>query len=138
MNAMKFHVSVCLSLIQLIAVLGQFQSQFVGSFVSKAEQSKRDFCGSKQCLVDAEILFLAASQNLSANPCNDFKEFSLGTFIKYRALNDRYQYRGLQTDLDDIFREKSRKILSDKNDVDDSRVIKVLKNYFANCVNSSE
>lgn len=137
-SVMKSFASLWLTLVKILVVLGQFKSQFIGSFVSKSEQARRNFCGSKQCLVDSEILFLAASQNESVNPCDDFKEFTLGNFIKYRALNDRYQYRGLQADLDDIFREKLRKVMNEKTENNIPRVFRILKNYFANCVSSSE
>lgn len=128
----------CLCLLAIVSlVIGQFQSQFIGNFITEGEASTRHFCSSKECLVDAEILFLAATQNVTVRPCDDFKEFALGTFIKYRALNDRYQYRGLQSDVDDIYREKLRKVLSTKVKKDDTRVFKILKNYFGKCVNSS-
>jgi hypothetical protein len=138
-NMMSHRVYFAVSFIAIkFFAEAQFQNQFIGNFVNESEASTRDYCGSKECLVDAEILFLAATQNLSVHPCDDFKEFALGTFIKYRALNDRYQYRGLQSDLDELYREKNRKVLSTGLSAKDPRMFKVLKNYFANCVNSSE
>lgn len=131
--------STCLCFLAIVSlVIGQFQVQFIGNYITEEEESMRDFCNSKECLVDSEILFLAATQNSTVHPCDDFKKFALGTFIKYRALNDRYQYRGLQSDVEDIYREKLRKVLSSKVNKDDTRMFKVLKNYFGKCVQSSK
>lgn len=89
-------------------------------------------------MLDSEALFYAATQNASVDPCVDFKEFSVGTFIKDRAINDRYRGVGWWFDFKDHIKEKYRKLLSTKIDSKkDMRVIKVMKNYFQKCVNSS-
>jgi hypothetical protein len=137
---MKFNASrLCLLMtVSSLVVVAQFTNQFIGSSLSDEEAMTREFCETKVCLVDTEILMLAATQNATVAPCDDFKEFGLGVFIKYRALNDRYQYKGLQSDLDEQFREKNRKVVSAKVSENDPRVFKIMKSYFAKCVNSSE
>lgn len=116
-------------------VAGQFDLQFIGDSVSELD---RDYCESKYCLLDANILFYAATQNASVKACDDFKEFSLGTFIKYRAVDDREQYNGLWGDVRTVHNEKQRKLLAEKiNESKDSRVVKVMKKYFAQCVNAT-
>lgn len=88
-------------------------------------------------MIDIEYLLLSASQNVLIQPCNDFKEFSLGEFIKYRALNDRLQYIGFLRDVKDNYAERRRKLLDSKiNEKNDGRLFKIAKNFFSKCVNS--
>lgn len=121
----------------LLSVFGQaFDLQFIGDYVSEEDASARDYCGTKYCLTDGEILFSAASQNKSTEPCDDFKEFSLGQFIKYRALNDRRRKNGFMLDVESAHSERQRKVLSETVKENDTLVVKVTKNYFAKCVDS--
>lgn len=66
----------------------------------------------------------------------DFKEFALGQFIKYRALNDRRRKNGFMFDVEAALSERQRKVLDEKVKKNDALVVKVTKNYFAKCVNS--
>ena len=117
----------------------EFINQYIGSSLSIKEANERDLCTNKYCLFDSELLFYAATQNASVDPCVDFKEFSVGTFKKYRAIDDRFGFRGLDLDLDDLRLETIRKLLASKIDEkNDSRVVKIMKNTFGKCVNSSE
>lgn len=124
--------------LEVLSVSSQFDLQFIGNSVPLEDEQNRDFCESKYCLLDADILFYAATQNASVQPCDDFKEFALGTFIKYRAVNDRKQFNGLWGDVQDAHTEKQRKLLSEEiNDKKDSRVIKKMKKFFGQCINST-
>lgn len=115
----------------------EFAIQFIGNSVTSEEQSKKDFCESKYCLLDAIHLFVAASQNKSVKPCDDFKEFALGTFIKNRALNDRNAFSGFGTDVRNSYFLRLRKVLSAKVNEKDTRVTKAIKNFYSKCVSSS-
>lgn len=110
--------------------------QFIGDYVSEEEAKSRDFCETKYCLFDSQSLFLGATQNISIKPCEDFREFALGTFIKYKSVNDRDPYAGLLIDIQDIFYERLRKLLASAINANDSRVIKGIKSLYAKCVSS--
>ena len=117
----------------------EFTNQYIGSSLSISETNERDLCTSKYCLLDSQLLFYAATQNASVDPCVDFKEFSLGTFDKYRAINDRYGIRSMKLERELLKYETIRKILSKNIDEkNDSRVVKIMKNTFRKCVDSSE
>lgn len=121
----------------LTPIEAQFELQFIGDYVSLDDEAQRQFCDTKNCLLDANNLFHAATQNLSVHPCIDFKEFSLGTFVKYRAINDRDRYNGFLLDVQNAHHERQRKILSAKIDSKDTQLTKNMKNFFSKCVNSS-
>lgn len=128
----------CVVSVAIILVQAQFKVQLIGNYVSKNELANREYCTTKQCLTDSQILFEAASQNSTVTPCEDFKEFALGDFIKHSALNERYQYKGLQNDLDEVYKESFRKVLASKIQSNKSRTFKVMTRYFSNCIKSSE
>ena len=123
----------------LSANAAEFSLQYIGNSISQKEAEDQALCTNKYCVQDAQLLFYAATQNASVDPCVDFKEFSVGTFIKYRALNDRYEGIGLEFDLEKQTNERFRKLLvsviDEKNDI---RVFKVMKNFFRKCVDSSK
>lgn len=123
----------------LMSVSAEFELQFIGNYLNDVEAKARDFCSNKYCVSDSQILFYAATQNSSVDPCLDFKEFSMGTLIKYRALHERYFAIGLLQDNQRMHEERQRKLLSKRIDEkNDARVFKVVKNFFARCVDSSE
>lgn len=122
-----------------LTVNAEFNLQFIGDSLNDAEAQGREFCNTKYCVEDSQILFYAATQNSSVQPCTDFKEFSMGTLIKYRALNDRYFAIGLLQDTEKYHRERLRKHLAKKVEgKNDVRVFKVMRNFFEKCVSSSE
>lgn len=114
----------------------QFAIQFIGDYVSEAEEAARNFCESKYCLLDANNLFVAASQNKSVRPCDDFKEFALGTFIKYRAINDRDIHSGFGNDVHNKYLLRLRKALAAKVNDKDTNVTRTIKRFYAQCVSS--
>lgn len=128
-----------LLLVLVLSVNAEFDLQYIGDSLSSDEAQEREFCTTKYCVGDTEILFYAATQNSSVLPCNDFKEFSMGTLIKYRALHERYFAVGLLQDTQKYHEERLRKQLAKKVDEkSDVRVFKVMRNFFAKCVSSSE
>lgn len=114
----------------------QFDLQYIGNTLSEEEANSRDLCSNKYCIEDADILFESATQNFSVNPCVDFKEFALGTFIKYRAFNDRYAGVGFWYDVVSRHKERLRKVLASKKEAK-NEVFKIMKNCFKKCVSSS-
>lgn len=120
-------------------VKAEFDLQYIGDSLNDEAAKGRNFCNSKFCVGDSQILFYAATQNSSVDPCVDFKEFSMGTLIKYRALHERYFAIGLLQDTQMLHDERQRKLLAKKLDTKtDGRVFKILKNFFSKCVSSSE
>lgn len=128
-----------MSVLILSASAAEFELQFIGDSLSNEEAATRDFCTTKYCVGDSQILFYAATQNVSVDPCTDFKEFSVGTLIRYRALHDRYFSIGLLPEVERLHEERLRKLLNSKKvDKNEPRVFKVMKNFFVKCVSSSE
>lgn len=123
----------CLILKEISA---QFDLQYIGDYVTREDEAKRQFCDTKYCLLDADNLFNAATQNVTVQPCSDFKEFALGTFIKYRAINDRDRYNGFLLDVQAANHERQRKVLAAKVDNKDTQLTKSMKIFFSKCVDS--
>lgn len=116
-----------------------FESQYLGNYLTFDEYNDLELaCQTKLCLNDAKRLLLVATQNKTVQPCDDFKEFALGEFLKYRALNDRYRYVGFDNDVQLLHWERQRKVLAATVKRHDIRPLKIAKNYFQKCVTSSE
>lgn len=114
-----------------------FVNQYLGNYYTMEEYNSLELaCGTKYCLSDANRLLLAATQNASIQPCDDFLTFTLGEFIKFGALHDRYAFIGFQGEVLNLLKERQRKVLAAKITPSDIRPLKVAKNYFRNCVNS--
>lgn len=123
----------------LSANAAEFYLQYIGDSLNNEEAQTREFCTTKYCVGDSQILFYAATQNASVDPCVDFKEFSMGTLIKYRALHERYFSIGLLPETQRLHEERLRKLLASKKvNPNDPRVYKIMRNFFSKCVSSSE
>jgi hypothetical protein len=53
----------------------QFENQYIGDFLSPEEVENRTYCESKYCLIDAQLLFYAATQNKSVGERLDHRSF---------------------------------------------------------------
>lgn len=115
--------------------IATFDIDYIGNFTNVGDN--RNLCDSKICLMDSNRLLLAASQNFT-NPCEDFKEFSLGSLIKYRALHDRYERVGFFHDVEMLHYERLRNVLAVPVESDEVLPFKVAKSFFQKCTNSSE
>lgn len=123
----------------LAMVNAEFDLQYIGDKISAESVQQQDFYDNEYCLSDSHILFYAATQNASVDPCLDFKEFSMGSLIKYRALHERYFSIGLLADTKRLHDERQRKLLAKKSDMKkDHRVFKAMRNFFKKCVDSSK
>lgn len=133
-------MKIILLLVLIVAsVHCEFDLQYIGDSLSDEEAAARTLCTTEYCIGDSQLLFYSATQNTSVDPCTDFKEFTMGTLIKYRALNERYFAIGLQQDVTKLHDERQRKLLAAPfNKKKDPRVFKAMKNFFSKCVSSSE
>lgn len=122
--------------IALANAQNQIELQFIGDHFTEEEVLKRHFCETKYCLLDNNYLLYSATQNKSVKPCDDFKEFALGTFIKYRSISDRKFQFGFLTDVEDVHSENLREVLASQVNEDDTRITKGMKKVFKTCVKS--
>ena len=123
--------------IAVLSVVCQFDNQYLGHHYTFDEYNHLELaCDTKICLRDAQRLRLAATQNNTIEPCADFKEFSMGQFIKLGALDDRKDSIGFMNDVYELDWERIRKVLAAKITKKDIRPLKVAKNYYRKCVNS--
>jgi hypothetical protein len=117
----------------------EFELEFLGNYVSEDEEKSRDFCESKYCAMDTNELLYAATQNASVDPCVDFKEFALGIYIKFRALNDRYEFNGFQSDMQKAHIHRQKTVLAAEIDKkNDTRIFKVMKNFYQKCIDAGK
>ena len=132
--------SILILLNVYLLVLGRgFESQYLGNYLTFDEYNDLEIaCENKFCLNDAKRLLLVATQNKTVEPCDDFKEFALGEFLKYRALNDRYRHVGFDNDVQLLHWERQRKVLAATIKSHDTRPLRIAKNYFQKCVTSSK
>ncbi|CAO1329984.1 unnamed protein product [Diamesa hyperborea] len=115
----------------------QFENQYLGHHFTAEEYNNQELaCDTTICLRDAQLLLLAATQNKTIEPCDDFAEFSMGQFIKLAAHNDRYKRVGFINDVLLLDWNRKRKVLSAKIKGKDIRPFKIAKNFYQNCVNS--
>lgn len=56
----------------------------LGNYLTNDQVSQENLCGIKECLLDAGRLVEAATDQWSVNPCDDFREFSMGNFIRLK------------------------------------------------------
>jgi hypothetical protein len=117
----------------------QFELEYLGKYVDEEEETLRNFCELKYCLLDTNELVYAATQNENVDPCVDFKEFALGSFIKFRAVNDRYSYNGFQLDMQNAHHHRQKIVLQAEIDEEnDTRIFKVMKDFYQKCVDASK
>ncbi|KAL7023980.1 hypothetical protein ACKWTF_012861 [Chironomus riparius] len=103
--------------------------QSTRSFGNKLPQD--EICGTKVCLQDASRLLKYITTNKSVKPCNDFKEFALGSFIRNQTQQDR---SGFLFDNLKLHRERQKKLLQMPINKSDRRVFKIAKNFYQKCV----
>lgn len=73
-----------------------FKIQYIGHprYVSPKDEQNRDFCENFWCINDANFIFTKSSQYENQDPCEDFKNFTVGKAWEIDAINDRYHYGG--------------------------------------------
>lgn len=79
-NSILLNISLCVTLDK--------------SYGNKLSNDSSKYCKSKLCILDSNRLLESSTDNSSLSPCDNFKEYSMGKFIKYRALHDRYDRTG--------------------------------------------
>ena len=128
-----------ITLLNLVSIFVdcQFESQYLGHHYTLEEYNSQELgCVTKICLRDAQLLLLAATQDKTIEPCDDFAEFSMGQFSKLAARNDRYVKVGFKNEVILLDWNRIRIVLAAKIKDTDIRPFKIAKNYYQNCVNS--
>lgn len=118
------------------AIVVGINPNYLGDYLSPDEIPQDSLCGSKECLLDANRIVDAATQQWSVKPCDDFREFSMGNFIKLRALHDRYDRVGFLFDVLALHYERQRKAFAEPITDGDPRAFKIVKNFFRKCIDS--
>lgn len=131
-----FRTSIFWFSIILCAILAQkcfcYKWEFLGNMTDE-EYASHKLCYTKFCLKDTDILLKAATLDASVDPCQDFKNFSVGEFIEYRVPNDRYGFNGFSNDVSRNLYEKKRVVLKEKIRENEPNVFKSLKRFFKKC-----
>ena len=121
------------------SVISQFENQYLGHHITFDEYNNLELgCDTKLCLRDAQRLLLAATQNNTIEPCEDFAEFAMGRFIELAARNERYMFAGFYADHFSVYKERLRKVVAAKIKKNDIIPFKIAKNYYQNCINSGK
>ncbi|KAG5669415.1 hypothetical protein PVAND_017302 [Polypedilum vanderplanki] len=119
-----------------------FKNQFIGNYsnyVTAEEELGRNYCNNYWCTNDAYYLFTKSSQYPNVDPCNDFKNFTVDQAIQVDVPDDRNLFRGFAGIAERKYDERQRKTVSAKFDPikdENSRVIKIMKNTFSQCLKS--
>ncbi|KRT83254.1 Peptidase, partial [Oryctes borbonicus] len=100
---------------------------------SKYKNSK-DACWTEECVSTAAKLLTYL--NKSADPCEDFYEFSCGTFMKFTNLPDEKQMISTITEIEDLVHEQLRTVIEEPIQLNDSRATMLSKKYYKACVNT--
>ncbi|KAG5685161.1 hypothetical protein PVAND_014353 [Polypedilum vanderplanki] len=119
-----------------------FKNQFIGNYsnyVTAEEELRRSFCNNYWCTNDAHYLFTKSSQYPNVDPCVDFKNFTVNQVEEVDVPDDRKLYRGFFSTVEDKYFERLRKVVAAKFDPikdENSRIIKIVKNTFSQCLKS--
>lgn len=119
--------------------LCDFETDFLGDYISDEEYNNRTLCWTQVCMEDSGRLIYAADHNShKKEPCEDFKTFAMGNFFEHRVLNERYTFSGFDLDVNQQYAERQKRIMKKPFDHADPKIFKVIKNFFKQCINSSE
>lgn len=122
----NFHESFC-----------DFNSDYLGSFISDEEYNNRTFCWTPVCMYDAgRLIYDADHDSQESKPCENFPKFAMGEFLQHRVLNDRYAIIGFNNDVYLQYYEKRKRILRKKSNVHDPKIFKVIKSFFKKCADT--
>ncbi|KAG5669474.1 hypothetical protein PVAND_017361 [Polypedilum vanderplanki] len=118
-----------------------FKNQFIGNtrYVKPEEEQNRSFCNNYWCTNDAHYLFTKSSQYSNIDPCVDFKNFTIDQIVQVDVPDDRQISRGFTSVIEKTYLERMRKTVAAKFDPikdENSRVIKIIKNTFNQCLKS--
>jgi hypothetical protein len=103
------------------------------------KQQQDTICYSKICRLDTSRLLDSSTDQENVEPCDDFKEYSLGKFIRRRREFNDDNESGFLWDIENTFRAKQKNILSvPVMSNEDTKAIKIAKNLFQKCIDRSE
>ncbi|KAG5668209.1 hypothetical protein PVAND_016158 [Polypedilum vanderplanki] len=119
-----------------------FKNQFIGNYskyVTAEDELRRNYCNNYWCTNDAHYLFTKSSQYPYVDPCVDFKNFTVNQVEEVDVPDDRTQFLGFNSIIIDAYDERIRKVVAAKFDPikdENSRIIKIVKNTFSQCLKS--
>lgn len=133
------NVIVCfLAFCPLVFGYGSFPIKYKGSTLSVDDYHKLELCVNKFCIEDSNRILLEMSYNKSVDPCEDFNEFTCGTFFKERAYNERYAFIGYEENYKRTVQEKRNRILKAPINDNEPTTEKIMKTFHKQCINSRE
>lgn len=131
-------ISVFVCFLVSVFGYGTIPISFKGNTLSAEEYEELDLCMNPWCLKDANRILLEMSYNNSIDPCEDFDEFTCGTFYRERAHNERYSSVGFEENYRKLIDEKRDRMLKILIKGNDLKIVKVTKNFYQRCVNWSK
>ncbi|XP_067139371.1 neprilysin-2-like isoform X1 [Centruroides vittatus] len=114
---------IFIAFLVMIGVLLHFQNIFQGS--------KKEVCLSNVCKFSAGSIL--TNMDFTVNPCDNFYEFSCGSYLKYENIYDDkiLSFRNLKNYIVYLIKEQLEKPES----FDDPAFVKKVKKYFKSCLN---
>lgn len=115
-------------------ILGN-STNFLGNYLSVEDYKKLELCESSVCILDSERIASYASESKQSQPCSNMNDFACGTFFKPKKVNEN---EGFELELEKIYYQQLKEVLSDEIQEEDEKVVKVVKKYYQKCVDASK
>lgn len=127
-------VSIYNNQIKLVVLLNLCLITAYGLLLEK----KTQYCTNRECLLDSKRLLEASTVDGVVKPCDDFRKYAMGNFIKYRALHDRYDRIGFLYDVLSKQSDRFRKVLNEPIKLNETKSSKIVKHFFQQCQNPGD
>lgn len=112
---------------------------FLGSILTtkaaalNGSSSGPNICLTKICTETSATIL--ESMDLTINPCDNFYEFACGKFVKNAIIpDDKKQLSNFHTLQDKVF-EQLHAVLNERQQLNDSKSIKLAKTFYNSCMN---
>ncbi|GJQ69916.1 Nep2 [Trypoxylus dichotomus] len=118
---------ICVIALSVVAVLEVIHS-------SSRYENTKNVCLTEECVnIAAKLLTFV---NKSADPCEDFYEFSCGTFMKTTNIPDEKQMVSTITEIEDLVLEQLRTVIEMPIQESDSKALVLSKKYYKACIDT--